>query len=157
MPYAVPDDVRDALNPTGSSTDVGSASGMTEDALTAAIGRAQDEIDARLRGTYAVPFPDPVPGLVKDVTIKVAAYLATLTFRQGEVLDTRAPVWLAYEDALDVLKGLADGSILLPPEDAPPAPGTGPGGVTVINQYAGDLFRPCDFDLAYRWPRGRCG
>lgn len=156
MAYATVSDVRDALNPTGSPTDPGSASGMTDEALSEAIGRATDEVNARLAGRYRVPFTDPVPGLITDVTVAVAAYKATLTHRQGELLLDRAPVWLAYENALDLLTGLADGSMVLPPPVDGGGGAVGGGGLTVVNPYAGDLFRPRDFGLSYHHRRDDC-
>lgn len=158
MPYAEPDDVRRALERAGSQSDVGSAAGLPTKQLEDDIANAAAQIDARLRGRYTVPFDDDpaAPRLIKDVTVAIAAYRATLTFRQGEILDERHPVWLAYQDALDLLAGLADGSIILDPEESDPSPGTDPGGIAVVNRYCGDLFQPSDFDLGYS-RGGRCG
>lgn len=158
MPYADPGAVRAALDPSGSETGPGSAAEMTTPALEKPIAQAQDVIDARLRGRYTVPFGDPPPGLIKDICVAIAAYRASLTWRQGSLLDDRHPVWLAYQDALQLLDGLAEGTVLLPDDGTDPAPGTDPGGVHVVNRYRGDLFTPDDFGLGYSTRRaGRCG
>lgn len=159
MAYCTVDEVRGVL-----ARDVAQATGtaatlLDADLLEYHIGAAQAEVDARLTGRYKVPFPDDgVPALVKSLTVDVAAYLATLTYRQSKDLAQFDPVVLRYQRALELMKGLADGTIDLPP-GGDPGDGGGDveptGSATVRNPYIGDLFTPDTWGLGYQ--RGRLG
>lgn len=116
------------------------------------IEAAQAEVDGRLAGRYKVPFDAPVPALAKALTIDVAAYLSTLTYRQSKDFSVDDPVRLRYQRALDMLKDIAAGNIDLPVVTDPgggdtPAPVGTP---SVHNPYEGDLFTPRDWGLGYR-------
>lgn len=149
--YCTADDVRGVLarfieKPAGTA-------GVERDAdiLAYQISAAQAEVDARLAGRYQVPFVT-VPALVKSLTVDVAAYLATLTYRQSKDLAIDDPVRLRYQRALDMLKELAGGSMDLPIGQLPTDPGL-TGVISVRNPYTGRLFGPDDFGLAPAPPR----
>jgi phage gp36-like protein len=145
--YVTVPEVRENLRADGEDTTV-TASRLPEARVSWAIKQAEAEIDARLSSRYAVPF-NPVPQLVWDVALSIASYLTDLWYRGGVDYESeRDPVLLAYARARDLLKGLMDGSIDLPPGDGgtTPEPNTA-GATTVINQYAGRMFYPDDFRL----------
>lgn len=132
--------------------DLGTAATLLDvDIVEYQIEAAQAEVDGRLAGRYKVPFDDPPPALAKSLTIDVAAYLSTLTYRQSKSLEVDDPVRLRYQRALDMLKDISSGVIDLP---VTPLPGGGDspvvsGVATVRNPYVGQLFGPRDFGLGY--------
>lgn len=128
----------------------GTAAGLFDvDILEYHIGAAQAEIDGRVAGRYVTPFPDPVPALIASVTVDVAAWLATLTYRQSKDIAADDPVRLRYERAFGLMQGLSDGSIDLPPGHTPGDGGAETaGGASTRNPYLGKLFGPDDFGLS---------
>lgn len=153
MPYCTADEVRgvlardvlDLVGTAGSLADV--------DLLDYHVGAAQAEVDARLANRYVTPFTDPAPALVKSLTVDVAAYLATLTYRQSVDLEPTDPVALRYARAQDLFKGIANGSVDLPGAQVPGDGGASSSGtVTVRNPYVGKLFDPDDLGLGYAQP-----
>lgn len=113
------------------------------------ISAAQAEVDAVLTSRYKVPFnADAVPALVKSLTVDVAAYLATLTYRQDVDLGADDPVRLRYQRAEELLAKLSTGQIDLPGagSEDPPAQA---GGARVVNQYSGRLFGLEDWGLGH--------
>lgn len=151
--YCGADDVRNVL-----ARDITKAAGtgatlLDVDVIDYHIGAAQAEVDGRLAGRYLVPFTT-VPALVKVLTVDVAAYLATLTYRQSKDLAIDDPVRLRYQRALDMLKELATGTMDLPSGQIPDG---GPTGIAhTRNPYIGRLFGPEDFGLT-AGPRRRVG
>lgn len=105
--YATSDDVRSAVARDPDKT-AGTAASMEDVELDLAVRNAQAEVDARLRGRYTVPLA-PCPELVRNIVIDVAAYLATLVYRQGKDLSAFDPVVLRYDRAQKLLKQIADG------------------------------------------------
>lgn len=154
MAYCTAEQVRGVL-----ARDVAQATGTAAtlfdvDILEYHIGAAQAELDGRVAGRYVTPFPDPVPALIQSLTVDVAAWLATLTYRQSKSMEPDDPVRLRYQRALELMQGLSDGSIDLPPGHTPGDGGAETTGVaTVRNPYIGRLFGVEDFGLGYRGPR----
>ena len=148
--YVTPSDVRGVLardvnSPTGTAAELGDAD------ITAAIVSAQAQVDGRLSARYSVPFVNPAPQLVQDITRDIAAYLSDLTYRQGKDYESdRDPVVLRYQQALALLAQIASGAI-----DLPVAPGTTESGGVMrgVNRYEGDLFQMRDFGLGVRGGR----
>jgi phage gp36-like protein len=60
-----------------------------------------------------------IPALIATVTVQIATFYATLTYRKGKDMSAFDPVMLGYTDAMQTLKDLATGKIQL----APPDPG----------------------------------
>jgi len=161
--YCTVGDVRGVLARDTLDAD-GTAASMYDGAiLDFQIMAAQAIVDGYLAARYQVPFQDgAVPPLVAALTVDVAAYRATLTYRQSVDLGVDDPVRLRYADAMDMLKAIAAGDMDLPVTPLPggDSPGT-VGTVSVRNPYLGHLFGPDDFDLGYagphrglRWPGG---
>lgn len=138
VPYATPLQVR-SLVERGLASRPGTASSLSDDKVLEAINSAEQTIDSRLGLAFSVPF-DPVPPLVTDIALAIAAYQLDLTFR--EVKDYNSdlnPVLLRYRDAIALLQDIAKGIAALPgyeaPPDSNPPPNPNDGGsvVGVIN------------------------
>lgn len=130
---------RDVTAPTGTAASLGDAD------LEAAITSAQAEVDAKLSARYVVPFSEPVPLLVREITRDIAAYLADLRYRQGKGYESdRDPVLLRYQRAQELLEKAATGALDLPGVDLA---GGGPARMRPINRYPGRLFATEDFGL----------
>jgi phage gp36-like protein len=142
MAYSDPDTVRTILAPDG-STGLGSAAAMSDEALQQAIDEVTSEIDGTLAVRYPVPFGEddgnPVPALVATIARDSAAYLATLTYRQGNPLPVGHPILLRYQRSSLMLSNIAKGIISLNVGDTPPTE-TSSGEATVVNPYTGNLF-----------------
>jgi phage gp36-like protein len=155
--YATPDDVRAVVARSTSAGAGTSASALSDPVLIEALASAEAEVDARLASRYGVPFADvAVPALVRSLTVDVAAYLATLTFRESTDLGQDDPIRLRFARAQDLLGQLAKGDLDLPgvtADDGSPAPAGRP---RVLNTYEGRMFGLRDFGLGYGRDR-RCG
>lgn len=147
MMYAAPAEVRNVLAPGGSKDDPATAASLSDDDLTAAITRAGNRVDTRLAGRYAVPF-DPAPDVIHDLTVDLAAYEATLTFRKGRDFESNLdPVYLRGQAAMTLLGQIASGQVELEPQAVESDTST------VVNRYAGSLFGLESAHLGYT-PRG---
>lgn len=148
MTYASLTQVRTVLSRSDGST-ADTAASLPDDRITAALQEADDEINAKLAGVYAVPFTGTVPDMIVRIATSIAAYLADLTFR--EVRDYQSdlnPVFLRYRHAQETLTALASGSLDL---DAPPATDqTLDEGVMVTSYSDGDVFTDCDTPIPPR-------
>ena len=140
--YAEVDDVRlvvarDLNRPRNTAAD------MTDEHIQAALDSAQAEIDARLRHRYPTPF-NPVPSLVKQLTIDIAAYVATINFRQERVLQDGDATVRMYNRACCLLDDLSKGDASLDVGDGSgdPAPSTASGMGRPISPAVGPLFNP---------------
>lgn len=115
----------------------GNASDLSAEQFTDAIQNAQNQVNAYLSTQYTVPFPDgSVPSLVHSITTDIAAYLCDLNYRGAagrEYSNTRSPLYLRYDRALSLLKGLSNGSLTLPPGDGGGEGDSGASGVSVVN------------------------
>jgi phage gp36-like protein len=150
-PYVTLAQVRDALAPSGSLTPgVATAASLSDAELTSAIADAQTEVDARLQGYSPAPFDvSAIPPIVTRITRDIAAYLATLTFRQGDPMLPDHPVSLRYAAAQALLTAIAKGTM-----EAPGAPVDSSGvaeeqTAAVINPYETWRARP-----GAPWPSG---
>lgn len=142
--YATVDDVRGVLA-RDPAAPAGTAAELSDAEITTAITSAAAQVDSRLAGRYAVPFTDPVPQLVADITRDIAAYLADLTYRQGKDYETQMdPVVLRYQQAQALLAQLAAGQADLPV--APPVVESG-GVMRGFQPYTGRMFSSGEFGL----------
>jgi Bacteriophage Mu, Gp36 len=111
--YAAPSDIRFAVAPDGSVA--GTCGELDDEQLQTHIQRAQDLVN----GYTATPFFDwNVPNLIKNLTIQLATFYATLAYRKGKALEAMHPVYLGYQDAQRTLTGIKNGTI----EFEPPSP-----------------------------------
>lgn len=146
--YCTVADVRGVLAPDADDPS-GTAAVLSDDQITAVIDDAQTEVDARLGVRYEVPFADPVPQPVKQITRDVAAYLATLTYRKTLDLSDQDPVVLRYTRAMNLLTAISKGQADLEVPTGDPEPET-VGGMHGVNRYEGRMFTPGQFGLGVR-------
>lgn len=150
MAYTDPDTVRGILAPGGNGAP-GSAASLGDDDIQQAIDEATSEIDGALAVRYGTPFDDPAPDLVCTIARDNAAYLATLTYRQGDPLIAGHPILLRYQRSSALLLRIASGAVSLDVgEDSPPEIDPG---AEVVNLNEGTMFEPGDLGLGYRRPR----
>jgi phage gp36-like protein len=147
--YASAEDVRVvvARNPTRYR---GTAAEMDDNEINYALEQAEAEVNGRLRQRYTIPFPTPVPLLVKSIVTDIAAYRATLTYRQNRDLEPTDPIALRYRDSRQLLAQIADGNLDLDSGDGGSAV-TSTGSIgRPVNRNQGNLFRSEDFGLSWR-------
>jgi len=168
MAYSTPADVRLALAPTAAEQDPNTAASLADTQLMDAIREADGRIDTFIGGRYAtpvIPGPDGTVEPIRSLSRDIAAYLATLTYRKSSDLTNDDPVYRRFAWSMDLLQRVADGDLPLP--IPPNEDDVTDGGVTVVNQWRGDLFGPCDYGnlgwpggvdrvrYQWRWRRGR--
>jgi phage gp36-like protein len=121
--YCTPADIRENVGGTDSGT--GTCAQLTDEQLTEAIGRASSKVSAYAGTTFEpdASVPDVVvPDLIASLTVSIATYYATLTYRKSKDLSQWDPVVLGYQDALQTLKDIASGTIqVTPPDPGEPA------------------------------------
>jgi hypothetical protein len=86
---------------------------MSDDLLNSACLRASAKISSsigQIYGTDSSGATIPVPEVIQQLTLSVAAYFATLSYRKNKPLDARDPVQLLYNDALLDLASIQKGA-----------------------------------------------
>jgi hypothetical protein len=149
--YCVPADIRS--NVAGTDAGTGTCAALEDVQLNAAIAQASAKVSSYVGTSYVVDAADPVivvPDLVRGVTIQLATFYATLTYRKGKDLSQYDPVVLGAAEANKVLADIAAGLIEVAPT-APADPTDRPG--HVINT----LPRVFTFDDSGTMPNGRGG
>lgn len=143
MAYSTVADVRlvlEGFNDPGQTPDPDYTPALLSDAqIEYEIGNADEEINSILRRRYAVPLPLPVPLVLKNLSVDIAAALCDLTFRGArEYASVLSPARLRYERARLILDRISTGDYPLY------NPGEGPEEVgdeaIVINPYPGDIL-----------------
>jgi phage gp36-like protein len=149
--YCLPQDIRD--NVAGTDNGTGTCAQLTDAQLTEAIGRASSKVSAYAGTTFEPDASQPVvtvPSLIFGLTVQIATFYGTLTYRKGKDLSAMDPVMLGYTDAMATLTAIANGTIQVTPPD-PGQPDTTP--ARVINQIP-SIFRYEDSGTV---PDGRGG
>lgn len=90
-----------------------------EDAVTAALQAASDEIDTYLAARYDVPLVTPPP-YIRQVCVDISVYRLAL-----DIAPRTEEMRLRYMDAINYLKAVSEGKIDLPTTGTPPGTGTG--------------------------------
>lgn len=133
------------------------AANLSADRLQANLDEATAEVTGRLTRSFKLPdpgadpavSPDTIPPLMRTIIVGIAGYLATLEFYGSQPLEERDPTSLRYGRALDLLKQVSSGVLLidgLTPASEDSAPGGEPaiyGGVSV---GLADVFREDMYD-----------
>lgn len=117
--YCLPSDIREAVGGTDAGT--GTCAELPDDQLNAAIGQASTRVSSYAGTTWVTDANNPtvtVPDLIVSLTISLAVFYATLTYRKGKDLSAFDPVYLRWADANKTLADIASGLI----EVAPSAP-----------------------------------
>ena len=104
------------------SNDDASATAMNQAVVEEAVRQAEELVDAHLRGRYILPL-DPVPSVVKDMTVNLARHW--LYARRPEGSDLPDAVTRTHKSALQMLESIRDGKLTIgvPTGEAAPEPG----------------------------------
>lgn len=166
MSYSTVQTVRLALYPLSGSDDgsnppatpSNTAADLSNTQLQDAIEEADAVIDSYIGKFYATPVVPIIAGTDEDGTVgaiphpidywsrNIAAYNATLAFRQGQDFADQDPVARRYTATMTALTMVAKGQATLQlPENTSPNAAAGAG--QPVNPYAGDLFDPNDWNL----------
>jgi hypothetical protein len=127
--YCLPADIRS--NVAGTDAGTGTCAQLEDYQLSAAIAQASAKVSSYVGTSYVVDAADPVanvPDLVKGITIQLATFYATLTYRKGKDLSQYDPVVLGAAEANKTLADIASGLIEVNPT-APADPTDKPGHV----------------------------
>lgn len=151
MAYSTPAMVRQALVPSSDgsmpTTVTNTAADLPDAQLQDAINEADSIIDGYIGRFYAVPVTgEAIPHPVDYWSRNIAAYNATLTYRESQDFADQDPVARRYTATMAALQSVSKGEIQL---QLPRQTGDSraAGADSPINPYEGDLFTPEDFDL----------
>jgi len=128
--YATVADLRNVLSGTDSGT--GTAAALTDAQLTLALYAASNRVSVYAGNIYdsSGPQAEP-PGILHDLTLDLAAFWADATYLKHKSVDPTSPIFIKYTNAMQMLKDVRDGRILLDPAVAP---GIGSETGTIINR-----------------------
>lgn len=128
--YASVADLRNVLSGTDSGT--GTAAQLTDDQLTLALYTSSNRVSVYAGNFYdsSVPQADPPP-ILHDLTLDLACFWAAKTYMKFKVIEPTSPIFIAYQNAMQVLQDVRDGKVDLGPGVAP---GIGDETGTVINR-----------------------
>jgi len=104
------------------------------------IGNADEQINSVLRRRYDLPLPEPVPAVLRNLSIDIAAAQIDMIFRGSrEYASALSPARLRYERALLILDRIATGDYPLYNAGEGPEISSEAGSI-VINPYVGDIL-----------------
>lgn len=172
--YATLADLRLTMDGTDSGT--GTAAQLTDAQLTLALQAASNRVSVYAGNVYDSSSPQAVPpDIFHDLTLDLAAFWATVTYRKSKALAPDDPVRLRYNDAQQILNNVRDGKLRLDvqiPGDVGQEVGvvinnipnvfTGDDSNTTINPLTGslqadvpsDMWRPGYADIAEQFGEG---
>lgn len=128
--YASVDDLKLALSSTDSGT--GTPAQLNNEQLTLALYSSSNRVSVYAGNVFdsSVPQADPPP-ILHDLTLDLACFWAWKTYLKGKVMPADHPAYIAYLNAMQVLRDVRDGKITL---SVGVAPGVGDEVGTVINR-----------------------
>jgi len=127
--YCLPSDIR--ANVAGTDAGTGTCAQLEDFQLEAAIAQASAKVSAYVGTSFVIDAADPVivvPDLVFTITVQLATFYATLTYRKGKDLSQFDPVVLGAAEANKTLQDIVSGKIEVAPT-APADPTDRPGHV----------------------------
>lgn len=128
--YATVADLRSVLSSTDSG--VGTPAQLSDAQLTLAINSASNRVSV-YSGTIwdnSTPALAP-PDILHDLTLDLASFWAWKTYLKGKVIPNDHPVFIAYQNAQQILNDVRDGKINL---DITPGGGVGDETALIINR-----------------------
>lgn len=127
--YATLADLRLTMDGTDSGT--GTAATLTDAQLTLALQAASNRVSVYAGNVFDGSNPQATPpDIFHDLTLDLAAFWATVTYRKSKALAPDDPVRLRYNDAQGILNAVRDGKLRL---DVVPPGGVGEETGIVIN------------------------
>ena len=111
MAYSTEDQLRTILVGRRSEDRGENANELDDDQLGFAIKDADAQIDMALKRRYKLPLQEPIPDIIHVLSMNIAAYLATLTFRGTTVMSADDPATVRYERARRILADIQRGQV----------------------------------------------
>lgn len=110
--YASVDDLRLWLD--GTDSGVGTPSQLSNDQLSLCLYSASNRVSVYTGGTWdgSTPEADPPP-ILHDITLDLAAFFAWRTYLKGKVMAADHPVFVAYQNAQQILNDVIGSKIYL--------------------------------------------
>jgi phage gp36-like protein len=128
--YATVTDLRDSISGTDGGT--GTPAQLTDAQLTLALHRASNTVSVYAGNVFDSSVPQAVPPpVLHDLALDLAAFWAWRTYLKGKSIPADHPSFIAYQNAMQMLRDVRDGKIVLDPA---PAPGIGEETGTIINR-----------------------
>jgi phage gp36-like protein len=94
---------------------------LSDEQIGYEISNADEQINAVLRRRYIIPLPEPIPLIIRNLSIDIAAALADEIFRGSrEYASPLSPARLRYDRALLILDRIAAGDYSIYNEDEAP-------------------------------------
>ena len=110
--YATVADLRLIMDGTDSGT--GTAAQLSDQQLTLALTAASNRVSVFAGNVYDGSSPQATPpDIFHDLTLDLAAFWATVTYRKSKALSADDPVMLRYKDAQALLNAVRDGKLRL--------------------------------------------
>jgi hypothetical protein len=128
--YASVADLRNVMSGTDSGT--GTAAQLTDAQLELALYAASNRVSIFAGNTFdgSTPAANP-PAILHDLTLDLAAFWSYRTYLKSKSIASDHPVYLAFQNAMQILTDVRDGLLLLDPAVAP---GIGSETGTLINR-----------------------
>jgi phage gp36-like protein len=128
--YASVADLRLELSSTDSGT--GTPAQLNDEQLTLALYSSSNRVSVYAGNIYdsSVPQADPPP-ILHDLTLDLACFWAWKTYLKGKAMPADHPAYIAYLNAMQLLRDVRDGKVDL---GVGVAPGVGDQTGTVINR-----------------------
>ncbi|HYK70433.1 MAG TPA: phage protein Gp36 family protein [Streptosporangiaceae bacterium] len=112
--YASISDLRLMLDSTDAGT--GTAAQLSDEQLTLALRSATDRVSTYAGVSYdPAASPPTMPGIVRDITLDLAAWWATTYYLKQKEMGANHPAVLRYTAAMGVLDAIRKGEIILDP------------------------------------------
>jgi hypothetical protein len=116
--YASVADLRNVMSGTDSGT--GTAAQLTDAQLELALYAASNRVSVYAGNEYDSSVPEAVPPpVLHDLTLDLACFWAYKSYLKSKSLSSDHPVYLAFQNAMQILQAVRAGSILLDPVAAP--------------------------------------
>jgi phage gp36-like protein len=128
--YASVADLRNVMSGTDSGT--GTAAQLTDAQLELALYSASNRVSVYAGNIFDSSVPQAVPpAILHDLTLDLARFWAAVTYMKNKSVETTSPIYIAYQNAMQLLKDVRDGKVTL---GVGVAPGVGDQTGTVINR-----------------------
>jgi len=110
--YATVSDLRLIMDGTDAGT--GTAAQLSDEQLTLALQAASNRVSVYAGSVYDSSTPQATPpDIFHDLTLDLAAFWATVTYRKSKAMAADDPVRLRYNDAQALLNAVRDGKLRL--------------------------------------------
>jgi phage gp36-like protein len=128
--YASVADLRAVMSGTDSGT--GTAAQLTDAQLELALHSASNRVSVFAGNVYDSSVPQAVPpAILHDLTLDLARFWAAVTYLKFKAIEATSPIYIAYQNAMQLLEDVRDGKVTL---GVGVAPGVGDEVGTVINR-----------------------